>query len=453
MSDLEDLRVEVLAMFPEVVGLLGDDLSEGGRARLDRAWEKLRSGQYKVVTCGEFRRGKSSLLNAIVERSGLFPVDVDVTTCVVVTLEWGDTEGATVYFADRPAIPVPLGEVREYVTEQANPDNRKNIQRVAMTAPIEILSSGLVLADTPGVGSDNPAHRDATVKVLPEADAILFVCTATDPLSASELRFLREDTYRACPVVVAAVTMIDKKPDPAPVVAAARERVAKETNIAEADVVVMPVSANRKWRALAKSDEAMLAKSGLPALEDQMWNGLGATCGAAQLDEAIDAMTTEIHRVAEILRTQLAGLEGSDDVEAMEAKLQDAMARADNLTKKGAQWRQDLAEDVDFKARPIRRKLEVSLSEERAAFHGKADTDEGRSNPDKLVSDTTHTMTVTYQQAILSFNRAADEVTKEYRELTKLSLDAHVANSEPFVSEVKLSDDALEEDREGFVVW
>ncbi|HEX2312861.1 MAG TPA: dynamin family protein [Thermomonospora sp.] len=38
---------------------------------------------FTVVVCGEFSRGKSSLLNAFVERPGLFHVDTAVTTSVV----------------------------------------------------------------------------------------------------------------------------------------------------------------------------------------------------------------------------------------------------------------------------------------------------------------------------------------------------------------------------------
>src|ERR1700677_2882491 len=236
MNEFERLRDDVLVFYLRLIAIIGPRLAQTRRRMVQEWRDRLAEGRYYVVVCGEFRRGKSSLLNALVERPGLFPVDVDITTCAVTILHWDSQEAAVVYFAetnlDDPSSATPperitLDRIEEFATEQGNPDNDKLVERIEIGAPIPQLEPGLVLVDTPGLGSVNPGHNAATRAYLPRADAVLFVSSATQPLSESELGFLREALAKR-PVVVAAVTMIDKVVNAAPVVAEARVRIAAE---------------------------------------------------------------------------------------------------------------------------------------------------------------------------------------------------------------------------------
>ena len=123
-DDLDRLRDEVLGLFPRLEAKLGSDLLPERREPLYRGRAALANGRYLVLTVGEFKRGKSSLLNALIGQR-LFPVDPDVATATVCTLSWGETPQAQVYFlpegedeAPPPPKTIGLAEVSRYATEQ-----------------------------------------------------------------------------------------------------------------------------------------------------------------------------------------------------------------------------------------------------------------------------------------------------------------------------------------------
>ena len=81
-------------------------------------------------------------------------------------------------------------ELRRWVTERGNPDNRLNVEQVEVRLPHPLLERGIVLIDTPGIGGLNAAHAAATLAFLPVADALVFVTDASAELTAPELEFL-----------------------------------------------------------------------------------------------------------------------------------------------------------------------------------------------------------------------------------------------------------------------
>ncbi|MFJ4793611.1 dynamin family protein [Kitasatospora purpeofusca] len=167
----------------------------GTAERLVEAVRRLADGRIVVVVCGEFNRGKSSLVNALVRRPGLLPVDVLQTTSVVTTLAWGPQDAATVHLRDDSGgvrqQEVPFTELADYVAESANPGNRLRAELLDLRLPSEALTGGTVLVDTPGIGGVFPEHTAVTTAFLASADAVVFVGDMTSPLSAAELRFLR----------------------------------------------------------------------------------------------------------------------------------------------------------------------------------------------------------------------------------------------------------------------
>ncbi|MFE6748528.1 dynamin family protein [Kitasatospora purpeofusca] len=167
----------------------------GTAERLAGAARRLADGRIVVVVCGEFNRGKSSLVNALVRRPGLLPVDVLQTTSVVTTLAWGPQDAATVHLRDEDGgtrqREVPFSELADYVAESADPGNRLRAELLDLRLPSEALAGGTVLVDTPGIGGVFPEHTAVTTGFLASADAVVFVADMTSPLSAAELRFLR----------------------------------------------------------------------------------------------------------------------------------------------------------------------------------------------------------------------------------------------------------------------
>ena len=156
--------------------------------------------QLMVVACGDIKRGKSSLINALLDRDELLPVDADVATSVHLVVTHGTTTAITV---------TRLGDDGEPQTEQVDIDDlvdvasmrgdaarREGVVSVHIELDHPLLEGGVVLIDTPGVGGMSRGHRDLALAALSRADVLLFAVSAQEPVAKSELAFLVEATER-----------------------------------------------------------------------------------------------------------------------------------------------------------------------------------------------------------------------------------------------------------------
>jgi len=241
----------------------------GNDDRIHEVLSRLAEDRFNLVVLGEFKRGKSSLINAIVGRA-LLPVAAVPLTSIVTAVRNGPIERVRVrrvgVDAAEDVTPAALGE---YVTERGNPGNAKGIASAEVEAPSPFLRPGLSLVDTPGVGSAHEQNTAITLAFLPDADAAVFVTSAEAPLSSSELSFL--DTVR-CHVrklffVVNKIDVLPQEERPE-VLRFVEETLAARVG-AEAPMV-FPVSARAALAAKAAGNLDGLASSGLPLLEQAL---------------------------------------------------------------------------------------------------------------------------------------------------------------------------------------
>jgi GTP-binding protein EngB required for normal cell division len=150
---------------------------------------RLQALRLEVAVVGEFKRGKSSLLNALVGREVL-PVGVLPLTAVPTVLEQGE-EGLVVEFADGRQEQRRLDQLARFVTEEANPGNHLGVARVTARLHTPLLDAGVRLVDTPGVGSVHEHNTRSTHAYLPRLDAAVLVTSADPPISAAEQAFLQ----------------------------------------------------------------------------------------------------------------------------------------------------------------------------------------------------------------------------------------------------------------------
>jgi hypothetical protein len=177
-----------------------------------------------VVVAGEYKTGKSSLVNVLVG-ADLCPVDEDIATAVPTIVRYASETTISVRRAspeetgsDASVPPdsevVAIGDLAKYVSDRPastpRPDEPPGgaVQAVIVGMPSPLLREGLVLVDTPGVGGLVSQYTVATLASLSMADAALFVSEATQEYTAPELEFL-SSARRACPIIVPVLTKID----------------------------------------------------------------------------------------------------------------------------------------------------------------------------------------------------------------------------------------------------
>jgi GTP-binding protein EngB required for normal cell division len=172
----------VLASALNELAVLGSDRD---REQLAALLDRLDAARLRVLVVGEAKRGKSTLVNALLGRSVL-PSGVTPLTAVATTVRYGDDERAEVRFLDGHEEKHPLATLPDLVTERGNPGNRRRIAGVTVYLAAPVLAGGVELVDTPGTGSVFESGTQTAHEALRSMDAAVFVLTADPPVSASE---------------------------------------------------------------------------------------------------------------------------------------------------------------------------------------------------------------------------------------------------------------------------
>jgi len=157
-------------------------------ARLDMLRRRLESGSLTVAVIGQFKRGKSALINAMLGED-LLPVGIVPVTSAVSKISYGDGTAA-VSFMNGLVKNIKVDEIETYVNEQMNPQNALGVASVSLSLPSDFLDEGLILVDTPGVGSVHKNNSATAYNFVKESDAVVFVLSPDSPINEIELDFL-----------------------------------------------------------------------------------------------------------------------------------------------------------------------------------------------------------------------------------------------------------------------
>lgn len=172
---------------------------------LAAAGRRLENDTLSVVVSGEGNRGKSSLINALVDRPALLPVSAERSTARHVAVrrcEPGGAEEAWAHLGGDDRREVALEDLERWVDGAEHELADPRVRHVDVTIQHELLDGNLVLIDTPGVGGLDSAHGEAALAALALADAVLFVVDASVPISAVELAFLKQAAERVDALLV-----------------------------------------------------------------------------------------------------------------------------------------------------------------------------------------------------------------------------------------------------------
>lgn len=176
-----------------------DPQQQAGDAPLLALRERQEEGTFRLAVLGQFKRGKSTFLNALLG-ADLLPTDILPVTAIPTFIRAADAVTARVFFFDQTD-PVSYEEKQEgsfgdflqaYVTEAGNPDNHRQVERVEIGHPAAILKQGVVLIDTPGIGSTFKHNTEVAYQLLPHCDAALFLVSPDPPITEAEITYLRE---------------------------------------------------------------------------------------------------------------------------------------------------------------------------------------------------------------------------------------------------------------------
>jgi len=160
------------------------------RPSIEMIVSRLETPSYEIAVFGRVSSGKSSLLNHIVGVDAL-PVGVTPVTAVPTRIVLGDKPVAVVSFAESEKRAVGLEHVWEYASEEGNPGNHKHVASIVVRLPSSRLKDGVILVDTPGVGSLALSGGAEALAYLPRCDLGVVLVDAASTFNQEDLSLLR----------------------------------------------------------------------------------------------------------------------------------------------------------------------------------------------------------------------------------------------------------------------
>jgi GTP-binding protein EngB required for normal cell division len=249
---------------------LGDELGSTRVAEEARELAaRVSEGRFYVACVGQFKRGKSTLINALVGEA-ILPVGFTPVTAVPTVVRSGKRLSGRIRARAFTWSEIPVSDVKQYVSEEHNPENTKGITGVEVYVPSQLLSTGMCLVDTPGLGSVFTGNTSATQDFIPHIDAALVVVGADPPLAGEELALV-EAVARNVQDVIVVLNKADRTTDEERAAAASFTRNLLEKRLNRPIGPVLEVSAaerfekrgpERDWPKLLEALEGLVQDSG-----------------------------------------------------------------------------------------------------------------------------------------------------------------------------------------------
>lgn len=326
-SDSNPGLQDALSQAQQLISDLGPRFSSSFQ-KLEDLKQQLKDERFYLAVLGQFKRGKSTLINALLGHP-LLPMSILPLTSIPTFLRYDQYLHAKVYFQDEGPPQVLDGEkaasgltdfLAQYVTEESNPHNRLGVSHVEVFHSSSLLQDGVIVIDTPGIGSTFRHNTEMTLNLLPQCDAALFIVSSDPPITAVEVEFLKEVKSRVARLFFV-LNKVDHLNEDEREIALhfLKTTLQEQVGMPYQEPLILSVSSRQGLEAKTLEDWALWASSGLQALENHLLGFLASEKHLA-LQEAIAQKTVDILDDA-LMRIQLVRSSLEMPISKLEARL------------------------------------------------------------------------------------------------------------------------------------
>ena len=287
---------------------------------------------FTIVVLGEFKRGKSTLVNALLGEK-ILPTDVLPETATINAIMYSETPMLSVVMRDGTE---EYGEVSEQFLKKFSARNpqalAEQVKYIKIGYPADILQQNVVIVDTPGVSDINEQRCEVTHRFLPKANAILFLLDANSPLKKTEKDFIDQHLL---PLGIDHILFLANKYDDVDdeedgdvignLERRLREAFKMDTEDAELkEIHLFPLSARTAMEGIENNDKELKENSGINIVVEKMKNVIFS--GQVE-NRKIQSYIMQLVRIAESLVNFLENerslrLSDIDVLKQTQAKLQ-----------------------------------------------------------------------------------------------------------------------------------
>jgi hypothetical protein len=274
--------------------------SKRGQEEATALAQRTSEGRFYVACIGQFKRGKSTLLDALVGDRAL-PTGVLPITAVPTVVRYGASRSARVRLQGGTWVDIRPEDLTQYVSEELNPENKKGVDAVEVFSPSRLLAQGMCFVDTPGLGSIFAGNTAATQAFVPHIDAAIVVVGADPPISGDELALVEEVGKQVQDVLVV-MNKADRTSDEDRRIAKGFTSTVLGKRLRRSAGRIYEVSAEEQLESRGPARDWPLLVEALEKLERESGRNLVRTAGERGLRRLSDELLTIIFEERDALR-------------------------------------------------------------------------------------------------------------------------------------------------------
>ena len=221
LEQFKSKKAELVELLDETTGIFKELKDESEVQSLEEIRSKLKDNNFKVLVIGEFKRGKSTFINALLQEE-ILPAYSVPCTAIINEIKFGDDKRAVIHFKQKigqlpeglaseikdyiakytgadqiPPLTIPFDKLEDYVTitdvekEQAESVAESPFEKAEIYVPLDLCRDGVEIIDSPGL-NEHSTRNAVTNKYSQSVDAIIFVLLCQPLGSSSELESIEE---------------------------------------------------------------------------------------------------------------------------------------------------------------------------------------------------------------------------------------------------------------------
>lgn len=345
-KQIKDNIIRFNVIIKRITPFLKNHHKESDIEQLSKMMAAVSSDYVSVLVCGEFKRGKSSFINAFLGED-LCPTDAGIATSVVSIIKYGKERKVTRLYGDINNLQseeIPFDAIEKYA--KGTSLEVDNTTMLLIELPSAKLESGLSLIDTPGVGGLDPRHLFLTLYVLPKADVTFFVVDAGEPLSSTELEFYKDKIIpysRSCKIILNKSDLKTKE-ELEQIIVDIKNKISRYCDIDKQSVDVIPVS-SAHWNMYNKSkSEKMKISSNCEAVNSTIENSV-PEYKRIILEGIKQRVIASLSNIKEMLSYQFSQLKepDKDEQELFKNRLIELKQMKDNILNPSSEIRKNIS--------------------------------------------------------------------------------------------------------------
>ncbi|MBQ8500262.1 MAG: dynamin family protein [Bacteroidales bacterium] len=320
-KQINDNIIRFNALLKKVTPVLKSHHKESDIEQLSKMMDSVSSDSVSVLVCGEFKRGKSSFINAFLGEE-LCPTDAGIATSVVSIIKYGQERRVTRFYGDVNNLQsedIPFDKIEKYA--KGTSLEIDNTTMLIIELPSPKLENGLSLIDTPGVGGLDPRHLFLTLYVLPKADVTFFVVDAGEPLSSTELDFYKDKIvpYSKSSKIILNKSDLKTTDELEQIIVDIKNKISQHCCIDEQSIDVVPVS-SAHWKMYNRSKSEKMKISSNSEAVNSIFENTVPEYKKLILEGVKQRLIVSLSNIKEMLSFQAAQLKEPDEEEQEQFK-------------------------------------------------------------------------------------------------------------------------------------